>query len=83
MNLYGIDVVVSDDGIHHVIDCNYFSSYNGIPESEISQAFDDFITEKMSHNNTEVSKLTSYNKVAALSIGLLAAAFVGLKIWKK
>ena len=30
MMLFGIDVIITKDGRHLVIDCNYFSSYNGL-----------------------------------------------------
>lgn len=28
--LFGIDVIIGSDGRHLIIDCNYFSSYNGL-----------------------------------------------------
>ena len=40
MHLFGIDVIITKDGRHLVIDCNYFSSYTGIEKSKLASQFD-------------------------------------------
>jgi glutathione synthase/RimK-type ligase-like ATP-grasp enzyme len=38
--LYGIDIIITKDGKHLVIDCNYLSSYTNLEQETIMQAFD-------------------------------------------
>ena len=40
MYLYGIDIIITKDGKHLVIDCNYLSSYTNLEQETIMQAFD-------------------------------------------
>ena len=40
LNLYGIDIIITKDGKHLVIDCNYFSSYGGFDEALLASKFD-------------------------------------------
>ena len=41
LSLYGVDIVVEKTtGKHLIIDCNYFSSYRGINETDLAEAFD-------------------------------------------
>ena len=43
--LFGIDVIITADNKHLVIDCNYFSSYNGIDPNELMAKFDSLFEE--------------------------------------
>jgi hypothetical protein len=45
MLLFGIDVIITKEGRHLVIDCNYFSSYTGIPLDELASKFDSLYEE--------------------------------------
>lgn len=45
MLLFGIDVIVTKDGRHLVIDCNYFSSYTGIEQQVLASKFDSLFDE--------------------------------------
>jgi hypothetical protein len=40
LNLFGIDIIITSEGKHLVIDCNYFSSYDNLPEAELAAQFD-------------------------------------------
>ena len=40
LNLYGIDIIITKEGRHLVIDCNYFSSYTGFDEALLASKFD-------------------------------------------
>ena len=43
--LFGVDVIITPDGRHLVIDCNYFSSYKGIDIDVLAEKFDSFFEE--------------------------------------
>ena len=40
LNLFGIDIIITSEGKHLVIDCNYFSSYDNLSEDGIAMQFD-------------------------------------------
>lgn len=43
--LFGIDVIITKDGRHLIIDCNYFSSYNGLEIDHLACKFDSLFEE--------------------------------------
>ncbi len=44
LKIYGVDIVIDEEtGVHYVIDCNYYSSYTGTPEEELTNVFDGLI----------------------------------------
>ena len=48
MKIYGVDIIVDQEtGVHYVIDCNYYSSYSGIPEEELTRVFDGLIYQEL------------------------------------
>jgi len=41
--LFGLDIVISESGKHHIIDCNYFSSYTEFDEDLLATKFEELI----------------------------------------
>lgn len=39
--LFGIDIVVTENNKHQIIDCNYFSSYTEFDEDLLATKFDE------------------------------------------
>jgi hypothetical protein len=48
LNFYGIDIIITKDGRHLVIDCNYFSSYGGFDEALLASKFDSLFENSVS-----------------------------------
>jgi hypothetical protein len=48
ISLYGVDIIVEKaTGKHLIVDCNYFSSYRGINETDLAEAFDSLFEKRM------------------------------------
>ena len=48
LKIYGVDIIVDQEtGVHYVIDCNYYSSYSGTPEEELTRVFDGLIYQEL------------------------------------
>ena len=43
--MYGVDVIITKEGKHLIIDCNYFSSYTNIDNALLATKFDSLFEE--------------------------------------
>lgn len=43
--MYGVDVIITSEGKHLIIDCNYFSSYTNIDNALLANKFDSLFEE--------------------------------------
>lgn len=77
--LYGVDVIITKDGRHLVIDCNYFSSYRGLGVQLLSKQFDSLFEE----TKAKSERAGSYQTSVMVGLGLCAAVLLGAYLYKK
>jgi hypothetical protein len=68
--LFGIDIIITADGRHLIIDCNYFSSYTGMELPVLASKFDSMFEE------VKPQLQRSGNGVYKWAVGLCVAAVI-------